>query len=194
MNEESDYLLDQIKQGSRKAFDQFYERHKQFIFQIAYHFLKNRIEAEDICHDVFIEIFQNPSEYRSDKGSMKAWLAVKTKSRCLDYIKKKKPILKDKMEDVLNNQCEATAVTEVNVLSRVEREIVTQAMANLPEEQRTVLYGAYYKGQTQREMAKRMKRPLGTIKSLVRYGLNNLRKQKILHRWADSNGGEKKNE
>jgi hypothetical protein len=37
-----------------------------------------------------------------------------------------------------------------------------------------------------------MKKPLGSVKSLIRYGLNNLRKQKALMQWVGIDRGEKK--
>ena len=182
-------LLQQMQQGSHEAFDQFYEQYVPFVFAIAFSFLKNRLEAEDVCHDIFIDVFQKPDQYRPERGSVKAWLAVKTKNRCLDVLKRKKPILKEKLEDLFDHKSAEAEMTEWHVLLKAEKETLFQALKNIPKEQRKVLYGAYFEGRTQKELAQEMNLPLGTIKSLVRYGLNNLRKQKVLHSWAKSNGG-----
>ncbi|PWA04996.1 RNA polymerase [Pueribacillus theae] len=190
---ETNQLLHHIKRGSRSAFDQFYEQHRLFVFHIAFSILKNRQEAEDICHDVFVEVFQKAGEYDSAKGSVQAWLAVKTKSRSLDYLKKKKPILKEKIGDLLSHVKEEVNHTEYNVMEKLEKEVVHQALALIPKDQRDVLYGAYFEERTQRELAQVMHRPLGTIKSAIRYGLNNLRKQKALLNWVKPNEGGKKN-
>jgi RNA polymerase sigma factor (sigma-70 family) len=192
--EEKLVLLQQIQQGSRGAFNLFYEQYIHFVFHIAVSILKNQMEAEDICHDIFIEVFQKPDEYRPENGSIKAWLAVKTKSRCLDWQRKKKPVLKEKLEELLNNQHAGAKITELDVLSKIEREAVDEALTKIPKEQRDVLYRSYFEGRTQKELAQDMNRPLGTIKSYVRYGLNNLRKQKTLLHWAKADGGGKKSE
>jgi RNA polymerase sigma factor (sigma-70 family) len=184
-------LLKQIENGSRKAFDQFYESHISFILQIAIQIIGDQSEAEDVCHDIFLEVYQKPEQYKAEKGSVKAWLAVKTRSRCLDRLRKKKPVLLDKLENMLGKK-EIDA--EFYVLTQLERETILEALKHIPNEQQKVIYSAYFEGRKQNEMASMMNRPIGTIKSLVRYGLNNLRKQKILLNWEKAGGGEKKHE
>ncbi|MDC3413469.1 sigma-70 family RNA polymerase sigma factor [Aquibacillus sp. 3ASR75-11] len=184
-------LLTGISNGSLEAFDQFYEVHVEFVLRITKSIIKDQAEAEDVCHDVFLEVYQNPQQYKEEKGSVKAWLAVKTRSRCLDRLRRKKPVLLNKLENLLTKQ-EIDA--EMSVLSQLERETVLEALKYIPKEQQQVIYGAYFEGKTQSEMAKSLNRPIGSIKSLVRYGLKNLRKQNILLYWAEPSGGEKKHE
>lgn len=187
-------LLRLIKHGSREAFDQFYEQHIGFVYHIAFAILKNNYEAEDVCHDIFIDVYQNPDKFDPDKGSIHAWLAVMTKNRCLDQLKKKKPILIEKFEDLITTRAETTESAEANVFAKVERETITEALQRLPLSQRQVLYGTYFKERKHREMAASLNEPLGTIKSRLRYGLKNLKKQKELLHWAKPNGGGKNNE
>lgn len=184
------HLLLDMAHGSREAFNRFYELHNQFVLQIAFNIVGEKLEAEDVCHDVFLEIFQKPDQYNPKKASIKAWLAVKTKSRSIDHIRKKKPLLIDRFEAILMAY-DQDQPAEFVALSKIEKEIILAALEHLPEDQRKVIYGAYFEEKTQRELAIHLERPLGTIKSLVRYGLNNLRKQKVLLNWMDSGGGEK---
>jgi RNA polymerase sigma-70 factor, ECF subfamily len=52
---------------------------------------------------------------------------------------------------------------------------VRQAMANLPEAQRTALALAYFDGRTQREVAEILNVPLGTVKTRMRDAMKKLR-------------------
>lgn len=184
------HLLLDMAHGSREAFNRFYELHSQYVFQIAMNIVKEKLTAEDVSHDVFLEVFQKPNQYNPKKASVKAWLAVKTKSRAIDYLRKKKPLLMDRFEAIIMSH-EKDYPAEVVALSKIEKEIVFEALQHLPKDQRRVIHGAYFEEKTQREMAEDMDRPLGTVKSLVRYGLNNLRKQKMLLNWIDhTSGGE----
>ena len=53
---------------------------------------------------------------------------------------------------------------------------VGRALASLPPEQRVPLELAYYKGMTQLQIARSLGLPLGTIKTRMRLGLQQLRK------------------
>jgi RNA polymerase sigma factor (sigma-70 family) len=174
-------LLKLISKGSQAAFNQFYENYISFVLQIAIKVLEDRVEAEDICHEVFIEVYQKPLQYKAHKGSVKAWLAVKTRSRCIDRLRKRQPVLVNKLEKLDNEQ---SIKLEIHVLMEIEREVLEQALNKLPKKQRDLIYGAYFEGMTQKELAEAYEKPLGTIKSTIRYGLQNLRKQKSILHWA----------
>ncbi|NLI69132.1 MAG: sigma-70 family RNA polymerase sigma factor [Bacilli bacterium] len=151
-----------------------------FVLKIAKQLVSDPLEAEDICHDIFLEVFEKPGEYDDAKGTVKAWLAVKTKHRSIDRLRKKKPVLVRKLEQLDTKEA---VKTELEVLKSLEKNVLLEALAHLPEKQREVIYGAYFENKTQTELARTLNKPLGTIKSNVRYGLNNLRKYKKLRQW-----------
>ncbi|WP_163539522.1 sigma-70 family RNA polymerase sigma factor [Gracilibacillus sp. YIM 98692] len=181
-------LLKQMADGHKHAFDLFYQKFHRYVFQIALKILSNREEAEDICHDVFLEIYQKPHQFNDKRGSVKAWIAVKTRSRAIDRLRKKSDVLANKLEDILTNSSPAA---DEFVLKSMESNELRAALKLLPEEQQQAIYYMYFEHFTQREIALKMDRPLGSVKSFVRYGLQHLRKQKSLLRWIGSNGGDK---
>ncbi|MUK88767.1 sigma-70 family RNA polymerase sigma factor [Ornithinibacillus sp. L9] len=179
--EEDIRLLKLIAKGSQSAFNQFYESHISFVLHVAIKVLQDRNEAEDVCHDIFLEVYQKPLQYQVQRGSIQAWLAVKTRNRCIDRLRKRKPVLLHKLEQL--HTIEAVK-TEVDVLSKIENKILLDALKQLPQKQQEVIYGAYFEGKTQVELSQTLNKPLGSIKSSIRYGLQNLRKQKSLLQWA----------
>lgn len=178
-------LLHLIDEGSERAFIEFYHLYVSFVLQIASQVIGDDLEAEDVCHDIFLEVYENPSEYNEEKGSVKAWLAVKTRNRSIDRLRKKKPLLVQKLETIDRTD---VPITEMQVLKRMEQKVILDALKQLPKKQRDVIYGAYFEGKTQKELALMLNRPLGTIKSSVRYGLQNLRKYKKLKHWVSVKG------
>ncbi len=174
-----------IGKGCRRSFDEFYENYISFVLHIALKVLGDQMEAEDIGHDIFLEIYQKPHEYNADRGSVKAWLAVKTRNRCIDRLRKRQPVLINKLE-LLDTK--DAIQTEMCVLRKLEKDILLDALKYIPEKQREVIYGAYFEDKTQRELANSLNKPLGTVKSMVRYGLNNLRKQNKLIQWINTGG------
>jgi len=188
-NREAIEWLKDIRFGSRRSFDLFYKNYLQFVFQIAYHITGNYSEAEDVCQDVFLEVLQKVNEYNPKKGSVRAWLAVKTKSRSIDRLRKKKEILASRLEKIVREKEQGA---DLEFLDQIEEGLIREALGHLPYEQREAIIRSYFRGESHREIADAMEKPLGTVKSLIRYGLHNLRKQKALINWADLNGGDGK--
>lgn len=187
-------LLDEMRSGSLAAFERFYEHFASLVFQIAYKMTGDRMEAEDVCHDVFLEIFHKADQYDPARGSLEAWLAVRTKSRALDRMRKKQRVKLEPVKAERVESAEFPISTEERVVTRLEREAVLTALSNIPDPQRTAVYGMYYEFKTQRELSQKLHRPLGTVKSLIRYGLNSLRKELRAAGWMESAGGAGKHE
>lgn len=179
------HLINEIKSGSEAAFETMYETYMPFIYSIAIKIVKRRQEAEDICHDVFLDFLRSPERYDPERGSLESWLAIKTKSKCLDLLRAQKRSLKQKHEQTGSI---STALyddpTLEWTLSLELKEMVSRALEQIPSPQRHVLQQVYFQGLTQRSIAAQMNRPLGTVKSLIRYGLKNMKKQ--LKQWEES--------
>ncbi|KAF0996052.1 sigma-70 family RNA polymerase sigma factor [Geobacillus sp. TFV-3] len=183
-------LLANIAKGSRAAFDRFYEKYAPMVYHIALQIVGDEAEAEDVSHDVFLEILQKPHQFDPKRGSVQAFLAVKTKSRSLDRLRKKRDLLVSRLEEASLKEKGA----EFHFLRQLEQRVIIDALTHLPEEQRQAIIHFYFHGETQREIAAAMNKPLGSVKSLIRYGLRNLRKQKELFRWMEAGRGEKQHE
>ena len=183
-------LLNQFANGSYQAFNRFYEKNSYFIYNIAYQIIRDKAEAEDVTQDVFLEVFQKHRQYNPSKGSVKAWLAVKTKSRSIDRLRKKQPLLINRLEGLLEKEIHGA---ELEFLFHIRKDIILEALNHIPQKQREAIYRFYFQEATHKEIAATMGKPMGSVKSLIRYGLNNLRKQKSIWNWTETGGGEKKN-
>jgi len=180
--------------GSTEAFGLFYDRYAPLVLQIALRMLGDRMEAEDLCHDVFMEVLRAGHRYDVARGSIEAWLAVLTRSRCTDRLRKGSrlvPIRADAAEGLPQPLAAASPTPEEAVIGKLERAVVRDALGSLPATQQRAVVHAYYEAKTQREMAEEWKVPLGTVKSWVRYGLHNMRRQLARRGWAgEAEGGE----
>lgn len=188
-NEEVERLLQDTHQQSIEAFSLFYEEFSTYVFRIALSMLKDKREAEDICHDVFLEVYRNPLGYDSSRGSVKAWIAVKTRSRCLDLIRKKERRQNERLRAEVEHMAHTAEAPEELVLGKLQNEALRSALEKLPEAQRRVVSAKFFAAQTQRELSEELDKPIGSIKSMVRYGLINLRKHLQQSGWLSSSGG-----
>ncbi|MBO8163356.1 MAG: sigma-70 family RNA polymerase sigma factor [Brevibacillus sp.] len=191
---DAERLLSETANGSVAAFEAFYEQYAPLVLHIAQRVIGDRMEAEDVCHDIFLEVWKKAGQFDPNRGSVEAWLAVKARSRSLDRLRRKRRVVVETVPDSrLEHQLE-TATPEEHVLCRLDREALRSALGKLPEPQRRAIHGMYYEAQTHRELSEKMNRPLGTIKSLVRYGIGNIRKQLSQLGWLEPSGGAKKHD
>mgnify|MGYP001030715422 FL=1 len=181
--------LREMSEGSLEAFDRFYASAVPLILPIALKLLGDRMEAEDVCHDVLLAVISHPDKYDPARGSVEAWLGVQTKSRSLDRLRRKKKVLlqervgmEEKSESARNRSPEET------VLSKLEGEALRRALQDLPGMQRRTLAEAYFASRSQSELAEAWQVPLGTVKSRMRYGLNHLKRSLIKMGWAETEG------
>ena len=168
-------LVFAVARGDEGAYATLYSRYGPTLLGLVYRIVRNRAEAEDVLQDVFLQVWRRASTFDDVRGSVFVWLTMLARSRALDRL--------DLMASRDRTARAATAVDESTpdaadlATSAQERRRLLQALAVIPDAQRQVLQLAYFEGLSQREIAARLDRPLGTIKSLVRLGLNKLRRQ-----------------
>jgi RNA polymerase sigma-70 factor (ECF subfamily) len=86
---DDDLLLAQAKQGDALAFGAWIERQYDFIYRIAFRLLGNRMDAEDLTHDVCLALPDKIARY-SGTGSVRGWLAQVTLNAGRDGLRRKK--------------------------------------------------------------------------------------------------------
>jgi RNA polymerase sigma-70 factor (ECF subfamily) len=181
-DEDLSKTLREMCDGSTEAFDLIYARFAPLVMGIATRMLAERMEAEDICHDVFLEVLRRGNSYDPNRGTMTAWIAVITRSRCLDRLRMRSRWQHaDEADEELLTSPEQT---EELVIHRMQEQDLLGSLDALPAEQQQALVSSYFRDQTQRQMSESWNVPLGTVKSWVRYGLNNLRKQMERRGWT----------
>ncbi|GIP32904.1 RNA polymerase sigma factor [Paenibacillus sp. J2TS4] len=184
--EEAHLLLKEMSKGSLEAFELFYESYVPLVYQIALKITGNRMDAEDVCHDLFLEIVNKAEQYDPERGSMEAWLAIRTKSRCLDRIRRNQRRL---LVESSSSWFPTERSAEESTITKWQIESLHKAIDQVPETQRAALIGMYFYEQSQKQLAAVMQKPHGTVKSLIRYGVASLRKQLAKMGWLEQPGG-----
>jgi RNA polymerase sigma-70 factor, ECF subfamily len=81
-------LVERLLNGDANALLQIYDRHSALVFTVACHVVHNVQTAEDISQEVFLQLWRKPESYVSQRGLLATWLAVITRHRAIDYIRK----------------------------------------------------------------------------------------------------------
>jgi len=160
-----------LKAGDQGAIAELYDRYSSIVYAVALRVLGDTGAAEDVLQEIFLQLWRNPEVFDSRRGNMGAWLAVISRNRAIDVVRKRKP--ETDIEDVvIPLDCELEDETDRR--RTVER--LRVALADMPTTQRMALEMAFFQGLTHSEIAKLTGEPLGTIKTRIRAGLMALRK------------------
>jgi RNA polymerase sigma-70 factor (ECF subfamily) len=160
-----------MKSGDQSALAELYDRYSSVVYAVALRVLGDTGAAEDVLQEVFLQLWRNPGTFDSARGSLGAWLAVITRNRAIDALRRRKP--ETDIEDVIVSVSPDLAA---NADRSRAAEKVRGVLGTMPALQRSALEMAYFEGMSHSEIASKTGEPLGTIKTRIRSGLIALRK------------------
>lgn len=165
-------LVWRFKRGSEDALRQIYQRHKNDMLALAISLTRNRAMAEDIVHDVFVS-FARQAEKLQLRTSLKSYLSTCIANRVRTVIAKKAE------QTISLDQSELTNIVEVESHNQIdtteELKLLSDALLQLPDEQREIIALRLQAGTTFKAIAKSQGLSINTVQSRYRYGLEKLR-------------------
>jgi len=160
-----------MRQGDENALAQLYDRYSPLVYSVALRVLGDTGAAEDLLQEVFMQLWRNPGLFDSSRGSLGSWLAVISRNRAIDMLRKRRP--ETDVSDVI-------VAVERDLAGEADRnrimERVRGLLGGMPSNQRAALEMAYFEGLSHSEISAKTGEPLGTIKTRIRTGLLALRK------------------
>jgi len=163
-------LVKAVAGGDRVALAALYDRYSPIMFALALRIVRERREAEDLLHDVFLEVWRTAKDYDPERGRVRTWLTIRMRSRALD-LQKSARVSRNVGDDSVIDR----VASDSDIADSPDRSRVRKALASLPVEQRQVLELGYFEGLSCSEIAERIGTPIGTVKSRVAAALGKLR-------------------
>lgn len=164
-------LLGLVQRGDQDAMASLFDRYSRVVYSVALRVLRDPASAEDILQEIFMQIWRNPEGFIATRGSLGGWLAVVSRNRSIDALRRKRPT--DSIDDIsLASSYNLALEAERNSLVDKARTVIQL----LPVEQRKTLEMAFFDGLTHSEIAEMTGDPLGTVKTRIRSALTTLRK------------------
>ena len=159
-------LILRIAHRDRLAFEALYRRFARPFLGLALRRLGDRQRAEDVTQETFAAIWRSAATYRPERGPAAPWLYAVARNAIVNQSRAR-------IDPV--SEAPDVAADEPGPLERAESEWVRsrlrRAIQQLPEEQRTLIELAYWRGLSQTEIAARLGIPLGTVKTRTRAAL-----------------------
>jgi RNA polymerase sigma-70 factor (ECF subfamily) len=164
-------LLALVRRGDEYAMASLFDRYSRIVYSVALRVLRDPASAEDVLQEVFMQIWRNPDGFVATRGSLGGWLAVVSRNRSIDALRRKRPT--ESVDDIaLASNYNLADEAERNSMMEKARDVISQ----LPVEQRKTLEMAFFDGLTHSEIAEMTGDPLGTVKTRIRSALTTLRK------------------
>lgn len=179
-------LMRRILKRDQIAVGELYDKHSSYLYTLIVRIVREQEEAEDILQEVFLRVWDRAESYNESLGTPIAWMTRIARNLSIDKLRSKSGQVR-KSEDRLENHGELhsedrLANPEYYAMHSQQQAYVGRALASLPAEQRALIECAYFQGFTQSEMAENFGIPLGTVKTRIRAGMIELRRQlKYLH-------------
>jgi RNA polymerase sigma factor (sigma-70 family) len=169
---EDKLLVLRCKRGSREALARIYEKYKTDLLVLAMALLNEASAAEDVVHDVFLSFAQAIERFQLT-GSLKSYLltCAANRARNVNKAKHRQGVELDPMESM---DSESDGPPELMVCNEQLKQL-SDAMAQLPFDQREVIMLHFQAGMTFKAVARSLGISVNTAKSRYRYGMDKLR-------------------
>jgi RNA polymerase sigma-70 factor (ECF subfamily) len=165
-----------MRAGDATGLAGLYDRHAPAMLGVALRILRDRGDAEDLVHDVFIEAWQKAASFSLERGGVRTWLLVRVRSRAIDRLRSLEVARRHAQRTGAPAGAPPAAIAE-DPAGSPDRLRARSALAALPEAQRVVIELAYYEGLSCSEIASRCDTPIGTVKSRLLAGMRELRRR-----------------
>jgi RNA polymerase sigma-70 factor (ECF subfamily) len=177
-------LLDRIAsplalRAREQAFRELYELTCGRMYGLALRVLANRNWAEDVLQEAYLQAWRSAGSYRSTLSPPLAWLGMIVRSRALDFLRRRASERADaalELDDALADTLAGDAANPMDVREGSEAAwALHECLRKLEARQRQVVSLAYLRDLSHGELAEQLRLPLGTVKTWIRRGIEQLR-------------------
>ena len=172
-------LIDRVALADEKALRELYEMTSSKLYGVAVRVVTNREWAEDVLQEAFINIWKIAGDYKATLSPPMAWMALVVRSRGLDFLRRRASERADRMQELDDVISDTVAGDSPNPMDVAQASEQAKALHNclnlLDNKQREVVSLAYMRDLSHAELAEQLKLPLGTVKTWIRRGLEQLR-------------------
>jgi len=166
-------LQRRLKAGDEHALGELFDLVGPWILGLAFRILQDEDEAEDVVGDVFVQVWRHIDQHDGGRGPLVPWILSIARNRSLDALRRRrrwwrKSAHLEQAQEMGGGGSAPAASHEAAVPGWPVHREVHAALAALSEEQRRVVVLSYFEGLSHREIAQRLRLPLGTVKTRLR--------------------------
>ncbi len=175
-------LAVRLREREPEALAELYRALGRRAFGLAYRVVGDTATAEDVVQEAFVAIWTQAERIDPARGRVDSLLMTIVHRRATDHVRARSRRLRHERPDDLGHAAAAivdeTAAAMLEAVAQApDRERVHASLRALSAEQREAIQLAYFGGLSHREIAEATGLPLGTVKSRLRLGMAQLRRE-----------------
>jgi len=176
-------LMLRVKQGDNEAFALLVDKYKQPVMNLAYRTLRDATEAEDLAQNVFVQVYKSAGRYQP-AAKFSTWLFTIARNLCLNEIRRRSRHPAESLDQTRAEtddhpfyqvEDRSVAAPPEQLLHGELEQKITDALAELPENQRTALLLCRQEELSYEEIAEVLGCSLSATKSLIHRGRETLK-------------------
>ncbi|HUU73465.1 MAG TPA: sigma-70 family RNA polymerase sigma factor [Burkholderiales bacterium] len=175
-NQELAAMLARCALSDQRAFDALYQASSAKLFGVAVRITRRKDWAEEVLQESFVKIWHHAGNYDTAKSAPMTWMTAIVRNRALDWLRRPREVqTSEEVEAFLASvPDEGPGPEELAVLSARSGRL-HECLEQLGADQKRSITLAFFHGLSHGELAQKMDKPLGTVKTWVRRGLDRLR-------------------
>lgn len=163
--------------GEPGALEEVYATHGTLVHSYCRRLL-DAARAADATQDAFLAAWRSRERFRPEAGSLPGWLLGIARFKVVDILRAdgRQPTAMAEPHEAGGERVFAQASTEADPATVAERMLVAEALDGLSERAREMVRLSFFEDLTHAQIAERTDVPLGTVKSDIRRGLEQMRR------------------
>ncbi len=165
----SKVLVEKILSGKTEEFRTLIGEYQRLVSHIVFRMIPKQADREDICQDVFIQVYQNLGNFKFE-SKLSTWIARIAYNRCINYLEKKKTPLFDDLsfaEESIETQSENGVAPDTFTEHQDRSSRLQVEIDKLPIQYQTVLTLFHLDEMKYNEISEITGLPEGTVKSYL---------------------------
>lgn len=131
--------------------------------------------ADDVLQEAMLAVWEKAASYNSDKAAVSTWIFTIARYKYIDRMRREGRRKTETDEPDL--RASESPISDEEVMQQQRDDAVQAAIANLPEDQQSVIFLSFIRGLAHSEIAQQLGLPLGTVKSRIRRAFGQLREE-----------------
>jgi RNA polymerase sigma-70 factor (ECF subfamily) len=178
-------LMLRVKRGDRAAFADLVEKYKQPVINFIFRTLRDEAESEDLAQNVFVQVWKSRSRYKRT-AKFSTWLFTIARNLCLNELRRRSRHPADSLEETHNENEDLPSrqFEDKSHIGAPEKLLhgelaqkIDEALADLPENQRSAILLCRQDELSYEEIAKVLRTSLSATKSLIHRGRETLKEK-----------------
>ncbi len=167
--------MQKFQAGDEAAFEQLVEAYKRRVLAVAYRFLQNQQEAEDVTQEAFFRMFRSRDKYRAE-GKFSSWLFTIVNRLCLNLLRSRKRHPQESLRleeseyaDQAPRQWEDKSAPQAAEMLETEetREMVRRAVQGLSPDERMAIILDHWESMSLEMISQVLNKSVGAVKSIL---------------------------